>query len=97
MVDFSGLNRSCLATFGEQVTYYPQDGDPVIAIGVISKSTRPEDAVPGNVTRLFVLLADLPGVPARAEKFTVRGDDYVVTDTPRGDDGGGLELLLRKT
>jgi len=97
VIDFGPLNQSTLGTFAEPVILWPGQTNELPVTGVVNKSARPEEAVPGNVTRLFVQVSDLSSLPAKQDHVTVRGEDYVIADTPRGDDGGGLELLLRKT
>jgi hypothetical protein len=97
VIDFGVLNACTLDAFGEPVILWPGLDNALTVNGVVNKSARPEEAVPGNVTRLFLQLSDLTSLPARRDHVTVRGVDYEITAIPQGDDGGGLELLLRKT
>jgi hypothetical protein len=94
--DLAGLNAACLRQFGEPVVFWPAAGNETEATAIVFQSSRPEEASPGNVTRLFVLASALPDTLARNATVRVRGEDFTVTDVEQAADGSLTVLLRRK-
>ncbi len=98
---FDGLDTSLIDSFGEAAMgqplpiFYPSTSVEQAIDGIVSQTARPEDTVPGAVTRLFIRLADLTVAPERKDVVEVRDSEFSIEriDT---DDIGGAELLLRE-
>jgi len=98
---FDALDGSLIETFGEVAlgnpipVFYPDTGYEEEVDGILSQSARAEEVVPGVVARLFVKRDGLSQQPERRDTVEVRGVLYSIEDM-RGDDIGGVEILLRK-
>jgi len=89
------LNEQVLSTFGQQVTYSPQIGDPFTITGILETGARQEDAAPGVYALLFVRAAAFAQPPSRGDEVTVGNSVYKVVDL-EADAAGGLILRLRQ-
>jgi hypothetical protein len=87
------LNAQVLASFGREVLYRPQAGEPLTVTGILDAGARQEDAAPGAYALLFVRAAAFPEPPARGDEVTVAGSVYKVVDL-EADAEGGLRLVL---
>lgn len=96
-----GIDAACIAAFGVDTQYRPDDGEPIEVRGIFMNPYRRADASHAGVSSsspaVFYRLADLPGNPdEHAAEVAVDGATYRVTDVqPDGD--GGVLLLLHKT
>ncbi len=83
-----------LATFGQNVTYAPENGSPAFTlIGILDVGARREDAAPGTYALLFVKAASFPEPPVRGDEVTVGSSIYKVVDL-EADAEGGVRLAL---
>jgi hypothetical protein len=82
-----------LASFGREVLYRPQAGEPLTITGILDRGTRQEDAAPGAYALLFARAPAFPEPPARGDEVTVGGSVYKVVDL-EADAEGGLRLVL---
>jgi hypothetical protein len=83
-----------LATFGQDVTYTPENGSPAFTLnGILDVGARREDAAPGTYALLFVKAASFTEPPVRGDEVTVGNSVYKVVDL-EADAEGGIRLVL---
>lgn len=87
------LNEQVVASFGREVLYTPQAGEPFAVTGILDAGARREDAAPGAYALLFVRAAAFSEPPARGDEVTVNASVYKVVDL-EADAEGGLRLVL---
>ena len=92
-MDFSSLNRQCISTFGQTVTYQPAAGEPFEVAAIVERTTDEQRRADGVYACLFVNMADFGAAPAAGDEVMIAGATYkdfqVMTD-PAG--GGWLSL-----
>ncbi len=88
-----GLNDACLAAFGQQFTYAPQNGAAFTLTGILDVGARQEDSAPGTYALLFAKAAAFAEPPVRGDEVTVGNSIYKVVDL-EADAGGGLRIVL---
>ena len=89
------LNEACQQTFGEPVVYQPEAGEPVVVTGTVTRATEEEQQQDGVYLHLAVSISDFATPPARGDRATIQGVDYIVWQT-LVDQAGGHNLALRK-
>lgn len=83
-----------LATFGQNVTYTPENGSPAFTLtGILDVGARREDSTPGTYALLFVKAASFTEPPVRGDEVTVGISIYKVVDL-EADANGGIRLVL---
>lgn len=93
----SALNDACLEVFGGEVqpTYTPPGGSPQ-SITVISYEPSIDEATaPGRYTLIFAKLSSFSVAPVEGGTVVMSSITYKVVDVS-ADEGGGVELKLRK-
>ena len=83
------------AHFGEEVTYTPEVGDPLVVRAQPVDPARLEGLNPGQFAVRFVDLADFPAPPASGGTVTIGADDYRLFEV-RAAGSGGAFLVLSK-
>lgn len=92
------INSLVRDTFGVTATYTPTVGPPVQIKGVFTKefiSVKVGDVI-GNSSvhpMLAIKLSDLALKPARGDKATINGTNYLIIESQE-DGGGGSNLIL---
>jgi hypothetical protein len=94
-MDFSSLNRHCISTFGQMVTYHPAAGDPLPITAIVERTTDEQRRADGVYARLFVNLADFAEPPAAGDEVMIDGATYKVFQVMT-DSAGGSWLSLRE-
>jgi hypothetical protein len=83
-----------LATFGQDVTYAPENGSPAFTLtGILDAGARREDSAPGTYALLFLKAASFAEPPVRGDEVTVGTSIYKVVDL-EADADGGIRLVL---
>ena len=81
MPDFDTADASIIATFGEDVTYTPDGGAPVVVKGFFQAPDDEPDTfdvdIEGNAPQVRLTATDAPA-PVHADTFTIRGVAYNV-------------------
>lgn len=81
MPDFDAADTSIIATFGEDVTYTPNAGVPVVIKGFFQMPDDQPDTFDvefqGNDPQVTTTATDTPA-PDQGDLFTIRGVDYTV-------------------
>jgi len=91
----SGLNAAVVRTFGREVLYLTEAGEPATVRAVFQAVREAEDVSPGVYAVLFVRLVDLPAPPVRGDEVEIEGVRYKVFDI-EADAEGAAVLRLRK-
>ena len=94
-MDFSSLNRQCISTFGQTVTYQPAAGEPFEVAAIVERATDEQRRADGVYARLFVNLADFAGPPASGDEVIIGDATYKVFQV-MADPAGGAWLSLRE-
>jgi hypothetical protein len=94
-MDFSSLNRRCISTFGQTVTYQPAAGEPFPVAAVVERATDEQRRADGVYARLFVNLADLAVPPVAGDEAIIADATYKVFQVMT-DPAGGAWLSLRE-
>ncbi|MGE5647026.1 MAG: hypothetical protein ACM336_14665 [Acidobacteriota bacterium] len=94
-MDFSALNRRCISTFGQTVTYQPAVGEPFEVTAIMERATDEQRRADGVYARLFVNLADFGAAPAAGDEVMIDGATYKVFQVMTDPAGGGW-LSLRE-
>lgn len=99
----ANVDRVVLSSFGDPVTYFPADGDPVELTGVFdAEYVRPELGQPGVSTvspAVFIRLSDLPGLDPVVDTqalVQINGLNYRIWEA-KPDGQGGIYLILHRT
>ncbi len=83
-------------TFGATVTYDPSGAAAPFSVrGVLEPPAQLEETFPDSYVTLFVKLADFAVPPAKGDKVTVAGQNYVVVAV-EADPEGGARLKLHQ-
>lgn len=99
-IDFDAIVLTPLAgIFGEPVTWQPAGGVAVATTAIFDAAFRQtkwtgEQEILATRPRLGCRVADLGGVPAEGDAFTVRGLAYRVAEPPLVDGIGHVEIFL---
>lgn len=83
-----------LATFGQDVTYTPQNGGVAFTLtGILDVGARREDSAPGTYALLLAKVSAFTEPPVRGDEVTVGSSVYKVVDL-EADAEGGIRLVL---
>jgi len=94
-MDFSSLNRRCISTFGQTVTYQPAAGDPFEVAAIVERATDEQRRADGVYVRLFVNVADFSAAPGAGDEVAIETATYKVFQVLT-DPSGGAWLSLRE-
>lgn len=94
-MDFSSLNRQCIATFGQTVAYQPAAGEPFEVAAIVERATDEQRRADGVYARLFVNVADFSAAPAAGDEVAIEAATYKVFQVLT-DPSGGAWLSLRE-
>ncbi|MDX2150911.1 MAG: hypothetical protein SFV54_09265 [Bryobacteraceae bacterium] len=93
---FAALNRTCVKSFGEPITYQPATGTAFSVTGILQKDSDEERHQDAVYARLFVNLADFATPPVQGDEATVDGKTYKVFEVLT-DPTFGAWLALRES
>jgi hypothetical protein len=96
----SGLNKSCLSSFGQQLVFTPQapGAEPSTITGILETGVELEQTAPGDgsiYVRLWLNSSAIVPAPQKGDEISSATTVYKILRIEE-DAGGGTWLLLRQ-